>query len=94
MALVNTTVRYLTGDGPASTNETFAEGMLFTARNPIEDTVMDACHTIGLRYHSTGLWAPCPPSLFVLKEKLQVRFLATEPTPHYSKFGNRLKRTP
>ena len=94
MALVNTAVRYLNGDGPASTNEAFAEAMLSTAGNPIQDTVMDACHTIGLRYHSTGLLASCPPSLFLLKEGVQVRFLATKPTPQYSKFGNRLKRTP
>ena len=94
MALVNTTVRYLNGDGPASTNEAFAEAMLFTTSNPIQDTVMDACGTIGLRYHSTSLWASCPPSLLFLKEPVQVRFLAAKPTPQYSKFGNRLKRTP
>ena len=94
MALVNTAVRYLNGDGPASTNEAFAEAMLSTTRNPIQDTVMDACHTIGLRYHGTGLWASCPPSLFLLKEEVQVRFLATKLAPQYSKFGNRLKRTP
>ena len=94
MALVNTAIRYLNGDGPASTNESFSEAMLPTTRNPIQDTVMDACHTIGLRYHSTGLWASCPPSLFLPKEKVQVRFLATKPAPEYSKFGNRLKRTP
>ena len=68
--------------------------MLSTTRNPIQDTVMDACHTIGLRYHSTGLWASCPPSFFLPKEKVQVEFLATKPAPQYSKFGNRLKRTP
>ena len=94
MALVNTAVRYLNGDGPASTKEAFAEAMLSTTHNPIQDTIMDACHTIGLRYHSTGLWAYCPPSPFLRKEKVQVRFLATIPTPQYSKFGNRLKRTP
>ena len=94
MALVNTAIRYLNGDGPASTNESFSEAMLSTTRNPIKDTVMDACHTIGLRYHSTGPWASCPPSLFLPKEKVQVRFLATKPAPQYSKFGNRLKRTP
>ena len=94
MALVNTAIRYLNGDGPASTNESFSEAMLSTTRNPIQDTVMDVCHTIGLRYHSTGLWASCPPSLFLPKEKVQVRFLATKPAPQYSKFGNRLKRTP
>ena len=94
MALVNTAIRYLNGDGPASTKESFFEAMLSTTRNPIQDTVMDACHTIGLRYHSTGLWASCPPSLFLPKEKVQVRFLATKPPPQYSKFGNRLKRTP
>ena len=80
--------------GPASTNESFSEAMLSGTRNPIQDTVMDACHTIGLRYHSTGLWASCPPSLFLAKEKVQVRFLATKAAPQYSKFGNRLKRTP
>ena len=94
MALVNTAIRYLNGDGPASTNESFSEAMLSTTRNPIEHTVMDACHTIGLRYQGTGLWASCPPSLFLPKEKVQVRFLATKPAPQYSKFGNRLKRTP
>ena len=94
MALVNTAIRYLNGDGQASTNESFSEAMLSTTRNPIQDTVMDACHTIGLRYHSTGLWASCPPSLFLPKEKVQVRFLATKPAPQYSKFGNKLKRTP
>ena len=94
MALMNTAIRYLNGDGPASTNEAFSEEMLSTTRNPIQDTVMDACHTIGLRYHSTGLWASCPPSLFLPKEKVQVRFLATKPAPQYSKFGKRLKRTP
>ena len=94
MALVNTAIRYLNGDGPASTNESFSEVMRSTTRNSIQDTVMDACHTIGLRYHSTRLWASCPPSLFLPKEKVQVRFLATEPAPQYSKFGNRLKRTP
>ena len=94
MALVNTAVRYLNGDGPASTNEAFAEAMLSTTRNPIQNTVMAACHTIGLRYHSTGLWASCPPSLFLPKEKVQVRFLATKATTHHSKLGNRLKRTP
>ena len=94
MALVNTAVRCLNGDGPASTNEAFSEAMISTRRNSIQDTVMDACHTIGLRYHSTGLWASCPPSLFLPKEKVQVRFLATNPAPQYSKFGNRLKRTP
>ena len=94
MALVNTAIRYLNGDGPASTNESFSEAMLSTTRNRIQDTVMDACHTIGLRYHSTGLWASCPPSLFLLKRKVQVRFLATKPAPQYSKFGDRLRRTP
>ena len=94
MALVNTAIRYLNGDGPPSTNESFSEAMLSTTRNPIQDTVMDACHTIGLRYHSSGLWASCPPSLFLPKEKVQVRFLATKPAPQYSKFGNRLKPTP
>ena len=94
MALVNTAIRYLNGDGPASTNESFSEAMLSTTRNPIQDTIMDACHAIGFRYHSTGLWASCPPSLFLPKEKVQVRFLATKPAPQYSKFGNRLKRTP
>ena len=94
MALVNTAVKYLNGDGPASTNVAFAEAMLCTTRNPIQDSVMDACHTIGLRYHSTGLWASCPPSPFLPKEKVQVRFLATKPTPQYSKFGTRLKRAP
>ena len=94
MALVTTAVRYLNGDGPASTKEAFAEAMLSTTRNPIQDTVMDACHTIGLRYHSTGLWASCPPSLFLQKEKVQVRFLATKPSPQFSKFGNGLRRTP
>ena len=94
MALVNTAVRYLNGDGPASTDEAFAEAMLSTGRNTIKDTVMDACHTIGLRYHSTSLWASCPPSLFLLKEQIHFRFLATKPTPQYSQFGNRLKRTP
>ena len=94
MALVNTAIRYLNGDGPASTNKSFSEAMLSTTRNPIQDTVMDACHTIGLRYHSTGLRASCPPSLFLPKEKVQVRFLATKPAPQYSKVGNRLKRTP
>ena len=63
MAQVNTAVRYLNGDGPVSTNEGFSEAMLSTTRNPIHDTVMDACHTIGLRYYSTSLWASCPPSL-------------------------------
>ena len=48
MALVNTAIRYLNADGPASTNESFSEAMLSTTRNPIQDTVMDACHTIGL----------------------------------------------
>ena len=67
MALVNTAVGYLNGPGPASTNEAFAEAILSTRRNPIQDTIMDACHTIGLRYHSTGLWASCPPSLFLPK---------------------------
>ena len=94
MALVNAAIRYLNGDGPASTNESFSAAMLSTTRNPIQDTVMDACHTIGLWYHSTGLWASCAPSLFLPKEKVQVRFLATKPAPQYSKFGNRLKRTP
>ena len=94
MALVNAVIRYLNGSGPASTNKAFSEATLSTTRNPIQDTVMDACYTIGLRYHSTGLWASCPPSLFFPKEKVQVRFLATKPAPHYSKFGNRLKRTP
>ena len=94
MALVNTAIRYLNGDGPASRNESFSEAMLSTTRNPIQDTVMDACHTIGLRYHSTGLSASCPPSLFLPKEKVQVRFLATKPAPQYSKFGSRLKPTP
>ena len=70
-------LQYLNGDGPASTNESFSEAMLSTTRNRIQDTVMDACHTIGLRYHSTGLWASCPPSVFLPKEKVQVRFLAT-----------------
>ena len=93
MALVNTAVRYLNGDGPALTNEAFAEAMLSTTRNPIQDIVMDVCHTIGLRYHSTGLWASCPPSLFLPKEKVQVWFLATKPAPQYSKFGNQLKKT-
>ena len=55
MALVNTAIRYLSGDGPTSTNGASSEAMLYTTRNPIQDTVMDACHTIGLRYHSTGL---------------------------------------
>ena len=91
MALVNTAIRYLNGDGQASTNESFSEAMLSTTRNPIQDTVMDGCHTIGLRYHSTGLWAFCPPSLFLPKEKVQVRFLGIKPAPQYSKFGNRLK---
>ena len=94
MALVNAAVMYLNGDGPASTNEAFSEAMLSTTRNSIQDTVMDACHTIGLRYHSTSLWASCPPSLFLPKEKVQVRFPATKPAPQYSKFGNRLERTP
>ena len=94
LALVNTAIRYLNGDGAASTNEAFSEEMLSTARNPIQDTVMDACHTIGLRYHSTGLWGSCPPSLFLPKEKVEVRFPGTKPAPQYSKFGNRLKRTP
>ena len=94
MALVNAAIRYLNGDGPASTNESFSEAMLSTTRNQIQDTVMDACHTIGLRYHSTSLWASCPPSLFLPKEKVQVRFLATKPAPQYSKFGNRLEQTP
>ena len=35
-----------------------------------------------------------PASLFLPKEKVQVRFLAIKPAPQYSKFGNRLKRTP
>ena len=35
MALVNTAIRYLNGDGPASTNESFSEAMLSTTRNPI-----------------------------------------------------------
>ena len=83
MALVNAAIRYLGGDGPASTNESFSAAMLSTTRNPIQDTVMDACHTIGLRYHSTGLWASCPPSLFLPKEKVHVRFLATKPAPQY-----------
>ena len=61
MALVNTAIRYLNGDSPASTYQSFSEVMISTTRNAIQDTVMDACHTIGLRYHSTGLWAPCPP---------------------------------
>ena len=94
MALVNAAIRYLNGDGPASTNESFSEAMLSTTHNPMQDTVMDRCHTISLRYHSTSLWASCPPSLFLPKEKVQVRFLATKPAPQYSKFGNRLKRTP
>ena len=80
MALVNTADRDLNGDGPALANEASAEAMLSNARNPIQDTVMDACHTIGLRYHSTGLWASCPPSRFHLKEKVQVRLVATRPT--------------
>ena len=63
MALVNTAIRYLNGDGQASTNKSFSEAMLSTTRNPMQDTVMDACHTIGLRYHSTGHWASCPPLL-------------------------------
>ena len=67
---------------------------LSPTRNPIQDTVMNACHTIGLRYHSTGLWASYPPSLFLPKEKVQVRFLATKRAPQYSKFGNRLKPSP
>ena len=94
MALVNTAIRYLNGDGPASTNGAFSEAMLSTTGGPILDTVMDACQTIGLQYHSTGLWASCPPSLFLPKEKVQVGFLATKPAPQYSKFGNRLKRIP
>ena len=94
MALVNTAIRYLYGDGPDSTKKSFSEAMLSTTHNPIQDTVMDACQTIGHRYHSTGFWASCPPSLFLPKEKVQVRFLATKPAPQYSKFGNRLKRTP
>ena len=93
MALVNTAIRYLNGDGPASTNKSFSKAMLSTTRNPIHDTVMDACRTIGLRYHSTGLWASCPPSFFLPKEKVQDRFLTTKPAPQYSNFGNRLKRT-
>ena len=48
MALVNTAIRYLNGDGPASTNESYSKAMVSTTRNPIQDTVMDACHTIGL----------------------------------------------
>ena len=94
MALVNTAIKYLNGDGPASTNKSFSEAMISTTRNPIQDTVMDTCHTIGLRYHSTGLWASCPPSLFLPSEKVQVGFLATKPAPQYSNFGDRLKRTP
>ena len=90
MAMVSAAVRYLNRDGPTPTKKPFAEAMLSTTRNAIQDTVMDACHTIGLRYHSTGLWASCPPSLFLLKERIQVRFQATKPTPQYSKFGNRL----
>ena len=86
MALVNTTVRYLNGDSRASTNEAFAGAMLSTTRNSIQDTVMDACHTIGLWYQSTSLWASCPPSLCLLKELVEVRFLAAKPTPQYSKF--------
>ena len=49
MAMVNTAVRYLNGDGPTSTNEPFAEAMLSTTRNALQDTVMDEHHTIGLR---------------------------------------------
>ena len=94
MATVHTAIRYLNRDGPTSTNEVFAEAMLSTTRNAIQYTVMDACHAIGLRYHSTGLWASCPPSLFLPNEKVQVRFQAAKPAPHYSKFGNRLKRRP
>ena len=68
--------------------------MLSTTRNGIQDPFMDACHSIGLRYHSTALWASCPSSLFLLKEQTQVRFQATKPTPQYKKFGNRLRRKP
>ena len=94
MAIRNTAVRYLNGDGRTSTNKAFTEAMLSTARNAIEDTVMDACHTIGLRYHSTGHWASCPPSLLLLKEHIQVWFQATKPAPQYSKFDNRLTKIP
>ena len=61
MAMVNTAVRYLNGDGCTSTNEAFAEAILSTTRNAMHETVMEACHTIGLGYHSNGLWASCPP---------------------------------
>ena len=55
MAIVNTVVREIQGGCPLSTNEAFAEAMLSTARNTTRDIVMDACHTIGLRYRSTSL---------------------------------------
>ena len=48
MAMVKTAVRNLNGDRPTSTNEAFAEAMLSTTRNAIQDTVMDACHARGL----------------------------------------------
>ena len=70
MAIVNIAIRYLNRDGPTSTNNVLAEAMLSTTQNAIQHTVMDACHVIGLRYHSSGLWASCPPSLFLLNEKV------------------------
>ena len=94
MAMVNPAVRYLNCDAPSSKHEAFTEAMLFTTRNAIQDTVMDGCHAIGLRYHSSGLLASCSPFLFLLKEQIQSRFQATKPTPQYSKFGNRLRRKP
>ena len=68
--------------------------MLSTTRNAIQHTLMDERHVVGLRYHSTRLWASCPPSFFLLKEQVQVRFQATKPSPQYSRFGNQLRQKP
>ena len=92
MDMVVTAVTYINCNGPTSLNEAFAEAMLSTTSNAIEDTVMDACHAIGLRYHSTGLWDSCPPSSFLLKGKIHVRLQATKPTPQCSKFGNQIRQ--
>ena len=48
MALVNTAIRYLNGDGPASTKKSLSEAMLSTTRNPIHRPPIPQHRPLGL----------------------------------------------